>query len=184
MAPEVRSFPPLGLALALALALPLAPVASQAQQTKPSAEKEASPDVRARLLQELDRQIEERRRELARQQEELATLKRALEAAKIELLQERQRLEELKNAVEADLAQRSKLSDERLGQVAKVYQAMKPKEAARALEKLDDELAVAILDRMPGRTVGKLFDVMDKDRVRHLTRRLQEGRGPPGRGEK
>ncbi|MBI5017368.1 MAG: hypothetical protein HZB55_18015 [Deltaproteobacteria bacterium] len=184
MAPEVRSLPPLGLIVALALILPTLPAATHAQQTKPSAEKENSPEGKARLLQELDRQIEERRRELAREGEDLAALKRALEAAKVELLQERQRMEELKAQVEADLARRSKLDDARLGQISKVYQAMKPKEAAQALEKMDDDLAVAILDRLPGRTVGKLFDVMDKSRVRQLTRRLQEGRGPPGRGEK
>jgi flagellar motility protein MotE (MotC chaperone) len=184
MAPEVRSLPPLGLALALALALPVFPTPSYSQQTKPSAPKETAPEGKARLLQELDRQIEERRRELARQGEELAALKRALEAAKVELLQERQRMEELKAQVEADLGRRGKASDERVGQVAKVYQAMKPKEAALALEKMDDDLAVAILDRLPGRTVGKLFDLMDKNRVRQLTRRLQEGRGPPVRGEK
>lgn len=184
MAPEVRSLPPLGYALALALALPLHATSAPVPPTKASVEKEAAPEVKARLLQELDRQIEERRRELARQQEELAALKRALEAAKVELLQERQRLEELKSQVEADLARRGKLNDERLGQVAKVYQSMKPREAAQALEKLDDDLAVAILDRLPGRVVGKLFDVMDKNRVRQLTRRLQEGRGPPGPGDK
>lgn len=184
MAPEVRSLPPLRAGIALFAALSLLPLAATAQQNKASAEKEAAPEAKARLMQELDRQIEERRRELSRQQEELATLKRALEAAKVELLQERQRLEELKSQVEADLARRKQLDDERLGQVAKVYQAMKPKEAAQALEKLEDDLAVAILDRLPGRTVGKLFDVMDKNRVRQLTRRLQEGRGPPGAGEK
>lgn len=181
MAPEVRSLPPLGLALALALALS-AP--SYSQQTKPPVQKESAPEGKARLLQELDRQIEEKRREVARQGEELAALKRALEAAKVELLQERQRMEELKTQVEADLGRRGKASDERATKVAKVYQAMKPKEAAQALEKMDDDLAVAILERLPGRQVGKLFDVMDKNRVRQLTRRLNEGRAPPEPGAK
>jgi flagellar motility protein MotE (MotC chaperone) len=176
MALEVRFIPPLALSVALALPLSLSPSPAKPQQTKARAEDNASPEAKARLLQELDRQIEERRRTLAREEEELAALKGALEAAKTELLSERQRLEGLKRQVEDDLAKRGKVSDERLDQVAKVYQSMKPREAAQALEKMDDDQAVAILERLPNRAVGKLFDVMDKKRVKDLTRRLQEGR--------
>ena len=103
-------------------------------------------------------------------------LQRAIEAATADLVEERRRLETLQGKLEADMQRRRILVDERLGQTAQVYGAMKPKEAARALEGMDDDMAVAILERLPGRSVGKLFDVLPKDRVRQLTLRLEEGR--------
>jgi flagellar motility protein MotE (MotC chaperone) len=131
-------------------------------------------------LHELDQQIEERRRELAREDQSIAALQRAVQAATADLVEERKRLEALQGRIEADMQRRQVLVDERLGQIAQVYGAMKPKEAARALEGMDDDLAVAILERLPGRSVGKLFDVMPKDRVRQLTLRLEEGRAKTG----
>jgi len=41
---------------------------------------------------------------------------------------------------------------------------------------MEDDMAVAILERLQGRVVGKIFDLMPKDRVRELTRRLEAGR--------
>ncbi|MBI5443082.1 MAG: hypothetical protein HY900_17940 [Deltaproteobacteria bacterium] len=137
-------------------------------------------DAKARLLQELDRQVEEKRRELAREGEALAALKRALDAARQELRDERARLEGVKRDVEAAVSEKSKADSQRIEQVAKVYAAMRPREAATALEKMDDEMAASILEKLPGRTVGKLFDAMDKDRVRALTRRLGQGRTGSG----
>lgn len=179
MAPEVRCLPP-GLILTLLLAA--APVVSspaKAQETGTSRQSPGPVQEKARLLQELDEQIEQKRGELAREEEALEALNRALERAKQELLKERERLEALKAEIEADIGRREMLVDERLSQIAKVYGAMKPKEAALAIEGMEDDMAVAILERLPGRTVGKIFNLMPKDRVRDLTRVL-EGRSAEG----
>jgi flagellar motility protein MotE (MotC chaperone) len=117
-----------------------------------------------------------RRAEISREEERMTALKAALEAVKRELLSERERLEELKREVEAQIERRDKVVDERLDQIAKVYQAMKPKEAAKTLEEMDDDMAVQILERISGRNIAKIFNTMPKDRVRELTRRLEEGR--------
>ncbi len=175
MALEVRMLPP-ALVLALALgSLHGGPRAVPAQEIRPLEENADALAARARLLQELDEQIDRRRRELAQEEESLASLRQALEAAKQELAGERDRLEALKARVEADIARRERVIDERLDQIAKVYEAMKPREAALALEGMEDDMAVSILERLQGRSVGKIFDLMPKDRVRELTRRLEEG---------
>jgi flagellar motility protein MotE (MotC chaperone) len=189
MAPEARSFPPGTLPLPSLLAVSLftgllLPFPASPQEAKPPARaapaEESTIEGKARLLRELDRQIEERRRQLAREEESLTSLRRALEAAKQELLQEGARLEGLQRELQSTLERKSKAEDERLEQIARVYAAMRPREAAAALEKMDDDTAAAILERLPGRSVGRLFDVMDKDRVRELTRRLERGRSPGG----
>ncbi len=176
MVREVRFLPPLAVAACLTLA-GLGPAG--AQQTGGPPPVGESIRTQARVLQELQRRVEERRQELALQEEALEALRRALDEARKALEAERQRLEALKREIEADIARRERVIDERLDQIAKVYGAMKPREAAKALEGLADDMAVAILERLPGRTVGKIFNLMDKERVRQLTRRLEEGRSKP-----
>ncbi|GAB4246428.1 MotE family protein [Deferrisoma sp.] len=175
MAREVRFLAPAAALLGLVLALGT-PVFGQESQEKQ--EDPQTLQAKARLLQELDRRIEERRQQLAQEEESLEALRRAVDAARQALVEEAGRLEALKREVEAAIARREKAEDERLDQIAKVYGAMKPREAAQALSGLEDDMAVAILERLPGRTVGKIFDLMDKDRVRELTHRLEEGRTP------
>jgi flagellar motility protein MotE (MotC chaperone) len=183
MAPEVRTLAPRTLGI-LVLALPLVfslSVNAQEKQEVANKEtkaekKEASLDTKAQLLQDLDKQVEQRRAEISREEEQLAAMKSALEAVKRELQQERERMEALKRDVEAAIARREKVINERLTSIAKVYQSMKPKEAASAIADMDDDMAVAILERLPSKNVAKMFDTMPKDRVRVLTRRMEEGR--------
>ena len=180
MAREVQNRPPVVAMLLLGLLCAAPDGLVKAQEDQEPIENMETAEAKARLLQELDKQIEERRRELAREEQSLAALQRAIQAATADLVEERNRLETLQGKLEADMQRRQVLVDERLGQIAQVYGAMKPKEAARALEGMDDDMAVAILERLPGRSVGKLFDVLPKDRVRQLTLRLEEGRANTG----
>lgn len=180
MALEVRKLPPI-LVLGLALGLfPGAVCGARAQEIQPLEENADAVAAKARLLQELDEQIDRRRRDLAREEESLVALRQALEAAKGELAAERAKLEDLKARVEADIARRERIIDERLDQIAKVYEAMKPREAALALVGMEDDMAVAILERLQGRSVGKIFDLMPKERVRELTHRLEQGGSAEG----
>lgn len=180
MVPEVRSLPPrAALAALLCLACP-AVFPSQAQESSTLRESNEAVEAKARLLRELDRQIDQRRLALSREEEALAALQRALEATRQVLADEQQSLEALRQEVVADIARREKLVDERLQQISRVYGAMRPREASLALEGMDDDMAVAILERLPGRTVGRIFDLMPKDRVRELTHRLEQGAHPRG----
>jgi flagellar motility protein MotE (MotC chaperone) len=181
MALEVRSVPPRVAPAVIAAALFFLPPLAFTGETSSFTENANAVEAKARLLQELDQQIQQRRRELAREEEALSALKRALEAAKQALAEERDRLAELKQEVEADILRREELVDERLRQISQVYAAMKPREASKALEGMDEEMATVILEGLPGRTVGKIFDLMSKERVRVLTRRLEQGRSPKGK---
>lgn len=181
MALEVRFVPPRLLLALFLFALLSFPVPSHAQEKTNSSKASDAVEAKARLLQELDQRAKERGEQIAREEEALTALKRALEAAKQELVAEGERLKDLKAEVEADIARREALENERLDQIAKMYAAMRSREAAQALEGMDNSMATAILQRLPGRTVGKIFDVMSKKRVRELTLRLEKGR--PKKGE-
>jgi len=184
MAPKVRNIlPRLVFTATAALATVFAPIYfshAEPEENKIIEENQDVIEAKARLLQELDLRIEERRRRLAREEEALAAMKQALESARNGLEEERNKLEELRKKIEADIARREKLVDERLSQIAKVYASMKSQEAAKAFEGMEDDMALAILERLSGRTVGKIFNLMPKDRVRVLTRLMERGMPPKG----
>lgn len=156
------------------------PVRAQPGSEAGAAAEEDAVRARARLLEELDQQIEARRRELARQQEASAALELALEAAKRDLLEEGERLDALRREVEAGIARRQRLADERVEQLSRAYASMRPKEAALALAGMEDDRAAAILEGLPARSLGRIFDEMPKERVRELTRWIEGREAGPG----
>jgi flagellar motility protein MotE (MotC chaperone) len=119
----------------------------------------------------------------------------SLDARRVELEKRRTALDqketELKNQSQA-LAERiaelrsltSKLADlrkekdsryeARLEQLANVYGSMVPKEAAPLIGKLDEGIALALLERMPGKRMGQILSVMEPDRAVELTKSLTD----------
>lgn len=176
MTRKVRSLTPLMVLAGSAMFWLAATNAGFAQEKQAETKNDVSAETKAQVLQDLDRQLDQKRAEMTREEERLAATKAALEAVKKDLKQELDRLEAIKTEVEAQIARRDKVVNERLSSIAKIYQSMKPKEAATALQQMDDDMAEAILERLPQRTVAKIFDTMPKERVRELTRRLEEGR--------
>lgn len=118
-----------------------------------------------------------------------------LDARRVELERKRQLLDER----EADLKQQSAALQERVAelrtlsaqvnqvrkesdaeyesrmeQLASVYVSMAPNEAAPLMAKLDDQIALALLKRMPGKRMGQILSVMDQDRAVLLTKILTD----------
>lgn len=59
-----------------------------------------------------------------------------------------------------------------LSRVAKLYEQMKPAEAARIAGQLSTDLLVEIIPRMKPRAAGKLLSAMDSKRAAEISRRL------------
>jgi flagellar motility protein MotE (MotC chaperone) len=60
----------------------------------------------------------------------------------------------------------------RMEQLASVYSAMAPHESANLIAKLDDEVSLALLERMPGKRMAQILGVMDQNRAIELTKHL------------
>src|SRR5262249_60295469 len=56
--------------------------------------------------------------------------------------------------------------------LSKIYESMKPEEAAPILDRLDETTATAILGRMKERQIGPILAVMNKERAVAVTRAL------------
>jgi flagellar motility protein MotE (MotC chaperone) len=122
------------------------------------------------LLTELDArrvELEKRRQALDQREEDIKNQGQALA----------ERLAELKT-LSTRMSQARKERDNqyeaRMEQLASVYGSMAPNEAAPLVNKLDEETALALLKRMPGKRMGQILSLMDPERAVALTRTLSD----------
>lgn len=119
-------------------------------------------DSRRAELEERAKKLEKREQELEKRDQEFAV-----------------RLAELR-----DLSSKLKLSrDEgakrksaQLDQLANVYIAMNPKDAADLLAQLDEAIALELLQRMPEKRMGQILPLMSPDRALRVTKMLSSGK--------
>ena len=113
---------------------------------------------KADLEAEKKRMNEERERMLMVQQE--------LERTRNELTEERKKLEKL-------IGQNDELDQKRIKQLAKVYGAMRPEEAARILETLDDDLLIKILTSMgDDRQKAKILSTISGEKATRISKKI------------
>jgi len=102
---------------------------------------------RAELV-EWEKQLVEREKQLVERERDIATREQAAEALMTRL------------DVQID-----SLETKRITQLAKVYEAMRPEEAASILEALDEATAIQILRRMKQRQAGKILGMLMPERA-------------------
>lgn len=126
--------------------------------------------VDLKILQELDQrrvQLEARKDALDRRELDIKNQAQALTERIAEL---RSLTAKLTDAH----AQKDTRYEGRMGQLANVYGAMSPQEAAALLARLENETAIELLQRMPEKRMGQILSFMEKERAVDLTRILSD----------
>ena len=131
--------------LVLVLSLSFSPVLSESAQEKKQELKDASPGS----------SIEEQR---------LKIIKADLQAQIDELKKLKLEFEEMRKGLEGK-------KHEQLTKVVKMFEAMPPEEAAKTIEKLDDDTAVQILTSLKARTAGKVLAQIEPARAAVLSKK-------------
>lgn len=106
-----------------------------------------------------------------------AAQQRSLEEERLNILKadikkEIERLEKLKKEIEEVQKALDMKIQEGLLKVAKMYEAMPPEEAARKLEKLDEDVAVIILNSLKPKTAGKILAQMENGKAASLSKKI------------
>lgn len=133
-----------------------------------SSQGEASEEVETTLMQELQRRrtiLEDREKALSQREQELA----ALEA---EVEKKIQRLTQLQEELKGLLSQQQSQREGKLLHLVKLYEAMRPEEAASLLNGLDETLAVGLLSRMNKKKAGKVLAMVNPQRASQLSEKL------------
>ncbi|OGW23139.1 MAG: hypothetical protein A2X55_09190 [Nitrospirae bacterium GWB2_47_37] len=91
---------------------------------------------------------------------------------KSDIQKEIEQLKKLKQEIENAQKALDEKTKEKLTQIAKIYEAMPAEEAARRLEKLDDDTAVIILIALKPKSAGKILAQMESDKAAAISKKI------------
>lgn len=119
--------------------------------------------------------LAKRRDELEERQRELDTRERLLAAAEKQLKDKIAELKKIEAQIAAMLKQQDEAEEQRLNSLVKVYEKMKPKQAARIFEELEMAVLLQVARRMKEANVAKILASMDPAKARDVTARIAAG---------
>ncbi|MDR1966064.1 MAG: MgtE intracellular region [Synergistaceae bacterium] len=123
-------------------------------------------------IAEAVRSLDQREQNLDAVSSDLAAMEQSLESQREELAE---RIEALSRDMgSGDAGPQGASQQTGIEETIRTFQDMSPRNAAAILEKLDDNLAVAILDGLPQDSRGNLLGRMDADVAAKLTEQLTE----------
>ncbi|MDR6774889.1 magnesium transporter MgtE N-terminal domain-containing protein [Azospirillum sp. BE72] len=124
--------------------------------------------------------IDEQKADTSGRQNRLREAEAVLAATEARVGTQIQRLNGVKREVEALMTQRSALQQEDLKRMVAIYEAMKPRDAARILTDMETDMVVDVLDRITERRAAPILAEMADAKAREVTRLILQRRALPG----
>ncbi|MFT4091223.1 MAG: hypothetical protein QM645_10855 [Asticcacaulis sp.] len=162
-----------------------APSASEAAPSVEDVATEAAAAVCATSVDELARQagmspselrilqsLGKRRTELEARQKELDTREQLVVAAEAKLDGRIKQMNTMKGQLQGMLDEATKVADADTLRMIKVYETMKPKDAAKVFETMKDDVRLPIAARMKERSLAAILSYMTPAGARDLTEKL------------
>ena len=128
---------------------------------------------------EVFKDLSARRQSIEKKERELETRMALLKAAEQELNQKYNELSRLRKELEGLLVQQSEEEKERTKSLVKIYEGMKPKDAARIFNTLDLDILVDVVAQMSERKLSPILAAMNAERARTITIMLAEQKQLP-----
>lgn len=123
--------------------------------------------------------LSKRREELDKRARDIDQREKLLQAAEKKIDEKVAELEKLKLEIENLLQDQQKIQDERLVQLVKIYENMKPKDAANIFNEMNMDVVLGIVYKMSERKIAPILANMDPVRAREISRRLAEQKSLP-----
>lgn len=120
-----------------------------------------------------------RRIEIDRRAEEVAARELLLSAAERRLTQRLDELRALQTRLEADIRTRDEREEAGIRQLVRVYEVMRPRDAAAILDDLEMPILLQVLDRMREAKAAPVLAAMRPERARAATAELSRLRSRP-----
>jgi flagellar motility protein MotE (MotC chaperone) len=113
------------------------------------------------------------RDELRNEKEHLKDQLERVATAQEDLLKERETIAGERRNLEKLIAENQVLKEKKIKQLARVYGAMRPAEAARILESLDDNLVIKIVNGISDdRQRGKLLSALSSEKAARISKQM------------
>lgn len=138
----------------------------------------SSADV-SRSEVEVLQKLAARRAELDQRARDLDLREKLLTASEQRVGERISELKALEINVQKLLGQRDAQEEAQIASLVKVYESMKPKDAARIFEELDMEVLLPVADRMKEAKIGAVLAAMNSDAAKRLTVNMMRRPGEP-----
>jgi flagellar motility protein MotE (MotC chaperone) len=113
-------------------------------------------------LNERKKELDAREEELNRVEAELAVQKQNLDSKLVDL-------EKARKNISSVLEERVVADDKRVETLVQMYSSMKPQQAAKVIESIDEDLAVEILGRMKKKVAAEVMNLMKSEKAQVLS---------------
>jgi flagellar motility protein MotE (MotC chaperone) len=127
------------------------------------------------ILQELA----ERRKALDLRERQIVRREGLLKAAAQQLVSKQNELKQIRQEIKSLLGAVDKQEKDRLQNLVKIYENMKPKDAARIFNELDMVVLLGVVGQMKVRKVAPIIASMEVKKARTITRELAEQQKKP-----
>lgn len=128
---------------------------------------------------ELLQQLAARREELDRREDKLTRRSELLKAAETRIQSKIEKLESLRKTIEGLLAQYDEESDRKVERLVKIYESMRPDDAAQIFEDLEMPVLLRVLGRMSERKSAPILAEMNAKKAQAVTLELAEQKELP-----
>jgi flagellar motility protein MotE (MotC chaperone) len=142
----------------------------------------AAPDPMGGMTQtELDvlQKLQERRGALDVRERDIERREALLKAAEDQIDRKVAEMKTLQHTIEGLLRQYNDQEDNKMRSLVKIYENMKPKEAAKIFEQLDMSIMLEVVERMKEQRVAPILAEMDPSKAKGLTSELAQRRQIP-----
>jgi flagellar motility protein MotE (MotC chaperone) len=168
---------------------PAAPAAQAPAEAPPAAPVGAAPSASpARALDDITnltaseievlQQLVVRRAEIERRGAELSRREAVLKAAEERIQAKIEEMKKLQAGVEQAIRRYDEQEEQRRKSLVKIYETMKPQEAAKIFEQMDLTTLVEMVERMSERKVAPVLAAMNPVRAKQVTTELSKRRKP------
>ena len=173
--PETKpETPPAGNAPA-ASAPPAAPGTPEAAAAAPPSPTSTMTQSELDVLQKLS----DRRKQLDGREQEIARREELLKAASEQIDRKVAELKTLQSTIQNLLQQYNDQEDNKMRSLVKIYENMKPKEAAKIFEQLDMSILLDVVERMKEQKVSPILAEMDPSKAKNVTTEMAQRRQMP-----
>ena len=123
--------------------------------------------------------LQERRQSLDVRERDIERREALLKAAEDQIDRKVTEIKTLQHTIEGLLRQYNDQEDNKMRSLVKIYENMKPKEAAKIFEKLEMDILLEVLERMKEQRVAPILAEMDPSKAQAVTSEMAQRRQIP-----
>lgn len=146
----------------------------KAAESKAEGATTSAPDVKQWSQEELSffSKLNDRKKELDLREADLNKLEEELQKRQSELDERLKALEAMRAEISKTLKSRVASDQTKVDKLVQFYSSMKPAQAAKVIESLNEDLAIEILDKLKKKNAAEILDMMNAKRARRLSELL------------